>query len=294
MKNKLKCSVTGANILIPFIPKTKIVDNSMWGLNRFIPNAESENVLVEHGLFWGDTLLEYHVFPKIQLVYVFSPYRKRFLEQNYAKKPHIKIIDISQCFDRFITINFGFNAHQEDHYDMLYFNHSSSVQKVGFNVKEITENIKNIQKIRKTTLYVVFFYKDFTRKLFTKVKSTGAIPICFGRRFDSNFLVRQISFLRYTNIVFCYSPGTQIFYAYNLKKPICLVKNFESTVKEKKWAPNFIYRENRRQIKMLGDCLPTLKDKVIEDPSFIDSEETKKIFNFDPKINLQRLRFVCE
>ena len=235
----------------------------MWGLNRVFPAATKNNVLFEHGVFLGDVLLEAHFSNRIDTIVTMSPFRVPIIQSKTGKRAicvgaYTNYVQDEDEFTRASLVSFPGTPKV-----LLFSGHS--VRGIRF-VSDFQRSITRIRSIyRDARIYVSLFHTDFCQsQLRRSIEDNGAIPICFGDRYDPDFLVRLKTAISTVDSVVTDNIGTHVGYSLSLGKvPFYMSTGSKQVVEDRARADQIRnlyvdYSSRDRQIEFTVGCLPKL------------------------------------
>ena len=281
-----QCEITKCYPVVPKFSKTLIVDNSMWGIQNVIDLSKNNNVLFEHGWFWGDTIIFYHNHQHIKKIITFVDYRKKFLQILYPDKIIVNVSEYMNDLLEMRNISTCNSMRKYRRYTLYFPDKSSSVEHYNHDLQHIENVIKEIKSLGFQEILVPIFYLDFDKRFCNQIRSLGGIPLCFGHRYDSQFLPRLMSVLSASKLVVVDRPGTNLLYAHWLQIPVLISKKEFLRGKVKETYLQNLDDNKINQINLMIKALPKL-GKHYERSSLTKDEQKKIKYNFgwDAKSN---------
>ena len=211
------CKITDSNCSREHPARTINIDNSMWGINTIFSEANSIHNHFEHGVFFGDFTQDIQRKNHIERIYTMSPFRKEIIKKRLGKE----CIVTGNYLNYVEKINLKTKVPKNS---VLFFPaHTTLTLKSKEDYKNISTLIKKHHS--KSSIYVSLFYLDFlNEEVRESIESYGMIPICFGSRYDPNFLRKFKTFVDEFSFIYTNDIGTHVGYCLALKKDIRYLK----------------------------------------------------------------------
>lgn len=271
---KVKCEVTGAEVSKHFCARTINLDNSMWGLDGLLSEQLvcGKGVYVEHGVFFGDAILENEKREYISTIVTMSPFREKIIREKLNKN-----VLVIGSYIRYVKSPHLFTKKNLERYSktkILVFGNHSTISTV-----QVLDYAAIIEKIKKrffdSQIFVSLFYLDFLNENLRKsLIEMGAIPLCFGSRYDPDFMRRLHTAISSSDIVVTNNVGTHVGYCLSLKKIPILVSESARTV-----IANQKRKQKELNIRANPDLAVLHKQKIENVLPTLENYERKKVFD---------------
>lgn len=202
--------LTNANIEYPFPPRTLIIENSMWGLDKiFKINFYNLHLIIEHGYFWGDYLPK-NYSSKFQVI---APCNRRAKYLSKKKIPVKQLDYIDSCR----ICNTTLSNVKKNKYILIFPPHSTKTKKRSARIENLLDEILSKYNCN---IVICSFYLDF--EYYLDYESDRISVTSCGNRYDPKFLERLKALIIAASKIYTCIPGTHVLYSAMLEKDIIM------------------------------------------------------------------------
>lgn len=210
-----------------FSEKGGIQGNYCYGNRQAVVNATGKDYrpkcMIEHGLYFGRNVLEDEcVYPEIDTIYTYSPYRKEVLYEYFGKNFTKRIEPIgpylihakhhmSESARKRLKKKWGRTL-------LIFPSHSSPEGDTSFDYNAWLSEIE-LRAKDYNTVVVCLYWLDIYNGNYLHYKEKGYKLACCGGRFDQQFLSRQKDLISLADMTISNDLGTHVGYCIAMGKP---------------------------------------------------------------------------
>ncbi len=208
LRKSIICKETGAYCNKNFFIRTLIPDNSMWGLDHHLKDFINPYTYIEHGVFFGDGIVEAQYSDKVKIIVTMSPFREEIVSERLKKK----CLVIGNYLN-YISPRINLPSKNTFKDSVIFFGaHSTNTIYASDNYEEIIQGLRSFFPDK--TIYISLFYLDYLNEnLRDRIEYLGAKSFCLGNRYDHFFLDRLKLILSSADIVVTNDIGSHIGYS---------------------------------------------------------------------------------
>lgn len=175
------------------------------------------NAWIEHGFFWTCDAYPMAESSFAKVVLTFSNYRVNKYcnssKKSYAIGPYIHYAEDYLSSTEFMELKSKLGRVL-----LVFPSHSASGTEVSFDYDELFSAVGSISKGFDTVIFSLF-WSDINTMVVEKLKEKKYLIACAGHRYDHNFLSRQKSLIKLSDVTMSNSLGTHLAYCVYLGKP---------------------------------------------------------------------------
>lgn len=196
-----------------------------WSIRQYIGSSQSHiDVLAEHGYFLGSYVQELEKVCYAGKILTFGEVRKHHI-QAAVKDKEVCLIGpyIHYAPDYYDEERFAEEKKKLGKTLLVFFSHSGTGERVGFDLEELIEKINSVRKDFQTVV-ISLFWSDIDPEIEKRLKEEGYLIFSSGHRYDYYFLSRQKTMIRLADVTMSNFCGTHLAYCSYLNKPHWIVK----------------------------------------------------------------------